>query len=84
MPASIRAGVEMKKGLIVGAVVAVLAAVVVWGLGDAEEFERPVESPVVGSAAGPACMCSQGGVCTGPRGGRYCWTDGGKKTYVGG
>lgn len=29
-----------------------------------------------------ACSCRSGSVCTGPRGGRYCITDSGNKSYV--
>ncbi|ACE92265.1 hypothetical conserved protein [Rhizobium etli CIAT 652] len=28
------------------------------------------------------CSCRSGAYCTGPRGGRYCMTDGGKKSYL--
>jgi hypothetical protein len=28
------------------------------------------------------CSCRSGSYCTGPRGGRYCTTDGGKKSYL--
>ncbi|TBZ41892.1 hypothetical protein E0H47_10160 [Rhizobium leguminosarum bv. viciae] len=28
------------------------------------------------------CSCRSGAYCTGPRGGRYCITDGGKKSYL--
>lgn len=31
--------------------------------------------------SGEACSCSRGLVCTGPRGGRYCITDSGRKRY---
>lgn len=35
-------------------------------------------SPSVGSE----CSCRSGDYCTGPRGGHYCMTDGGKKSYL--
>ncbi|QIO47148.1 hypothetical protein HA464_06685 [Rhizobium leguminosarum bv. trifolii] len=28
------------------------------------------------------CSCRSGAYCTGPRGGRYCMTDGGQKSYL--
>lgn len=28
------------------------------------------------------CSCRSGAYCTGPRGGQYCMTDGGKKSYL--
>ncbi len=31
---------------------------------------------------GADCSCRSGAYCTGPRGGRYCKTDGGKKSYL--
>lgn len=33
--------------------------------------------------SGEECKCRSGVYCTGPRGGRYCVTDGGKKSYLG-
>jgi len=32
-------------------------------------------------ATGSACPCSGNQLCTGPRGGRYCLTSGGNKSY---
>ncbi|MEZ2740949.1 hypothetical protein [Comamonas jiangduensis] len=29
-----------------------------------------------------SCSCRSGAVCTGPRGGRYCLSDSGRKSYV--
>lgn len=29
-----------------------------------------------------SCSCRSGSVCTGPRGGRYCTTDAGQKSYL--
>lgn len=29
-----------------------------------------------------SCSCRDGSYCTGPRGGRYCITDGGSKSYL--
>ncbi|MCW0209395.1 MAG: hypothetical protein OJK14_20035 [Achromobacter sp.] len=36
------------------------------------------------SAAGPngACSCRDGQYCTGPRGGTFCYSDSGKKSYL--
>lgn len=33
-------------------------------------------------AAGGDCSCRSGSICTGPRGGQYCYTDSGRKSYV--
>jgi hypothetical protein len=33
-------------------------------------------------AAGTECACRSGNICTGPRGGQYCLTDIGNKSYV--
>ncbi len=33
-------------------------------------------------AAGGQCTCRSGTYCTGPRGGRYCYSDSGKKSYL--
>ena len=32
-------------------------------------------------SSGGGCSCSSGGVCVGPRGGRYCYTSSGNKRY---
>lgn len=37
-------------------------------------------APAVPAAAG-GCPCSAGQLCTGPRGGRYCLTPAGNKSY---
>ena len=34
------------------------------------------------NASDSACPCSGGEVCTGPRGGRFCYTSGGNKRYL--
>lgn len=33
-------------------------------------------------AAGEECLCRSGAFCTGPRGGRFCYTDSGAKSYL--
>lgn len=33
-------------------------------------------------SAGGDCSCRSGSICTGPRGGQYCYTDSGRKSYV--
>jgi hypothetical protein len=38
--------------------------------------------PQRSSAAPGDCSCRSGNVCTGPRGGRYCMTDAGNKSYL--
>lgn len=42
----------------------------------------PVQQPRGPSAAPGSCSCRSGNVCTGPRGGRYCISDSGRKSYV--
>lgn len=39
-------------------------------------------APVQGGGDASGCSCRSGNICTGPRGGRYCITDGGHKSYV--
>lgn len=34
------------------------------------------------SGGGPACTCRSHSYCTGPRGGRYCLSDSGAKSYA--
>lgn len=34
------------------------------------------------ASSGTGCDCRSGVFCTGPRGGTYCYTDSGKKSYV--
>jgi len=33
-------------------------------------------------AADEECLCRSGSFCTGPRGGRFCYTDSGSKSYL--
>jgi len=40
---------------------------------DAEEMQPPLSGE---------CSCRAGSYCTGPRGGHYCLTDSGKKSYL--
>jgi len=42
--------------------------------------QRKHSSPSSSTSDG-GCVCGSGQVCTGPRGGRYCITSGGKKRY---
>jgi hypothetical protein len=39
-------------------------------------------SPQMTPAMAGECSCRSGAYCTGPRGGRYCITDGGTKSYL--
>ncbi|WP_315859834.1 hypothetical protein [Rhizobium leguminosarum] len=39
-------------------------------------------SPQMAPTVGADCSCRSGAYCTGPRGGRYCMTDGGQKSYL--
>lgn len=39
-------------------------------------------SPQMGPSSSKDCSCRDGRYCTGPRGGRYCLTDSGKKSYL--
>ncbi|WP_236024223.1 YdcA family protein [Comamonas suwonensis] len=41
-------------------------------------MSQPKPSP---SASGD-CSCRSGNICTGPRGGQYCYSDSGRKSYV--
>jgi hypothetical protein len=38
--------------------------------------------PQRAGATASECSCRSGNVCTGPRGGRYCMTDAGNKSYL--
>lgn len=38
-------------------------------------------APSAAADTGGACPCSSGRLCTGPRGGRYCLTPSGNKSY---
>lgn len=38
--------------------------------------------PKPAQAAGGDCSCRSGNICTGPRGGQYCYSDSGRKSYV--
>lgn len=37
---------------------------------------KPVQS------ASGVCSCRSGNICTGPRGGQYCYSDSGRKSYL--
>ncbi|MFS4552072.1 hypothetical protein [Comamonas resistens] len=41
-------------------------------------MSQPQSTP----SAGSDCSCRSGNICTGPRGGRYCYSDSGRKSYV--
>ena len=49
--------------------------------GPAPQRLTPTAPRVPGTANGD-CSCRAGLVCTGPRGGRYCLSDSGRKSYV--
>ena len=43
----------------------------------------PARSPATPAAnSGSACDCRSGTYCTGPRGGRFCYSDSGRKSYL--
>lgn len=44
--------------------------------GDRQSFTAPKAAKTQG-----ACPCASGSLCTGPRGGRYCLTPSGNKSY---
>lgn len=46
------------------------------GAGERQNFTAPKATEAQG-----ACPCSSGNMCTGPRGGRYCLTPSGNKSY---
>ncbi|WP_424239286.1 hypothetical protein [Achromobacter sp.] len=43
---------------------------------------QPLVSKPSASGSNGACSCRDGQYCTGPRGGTYCYTDSGKKSYL--
>lgn len=43
---------------------------------------RALLAPQRAAAVGGDCSCRSGKVCTGPRGGQYCISDSGRKSYV--
>jgi len=43
---------------------------------------RALVAPSRAGASSGDCSCRSGGVCTGPRGGQYCISDSGKKSYL--
>lgn len=43
---------------------------------------KSAASAVPAVSVGQMCYCAQGMYCVGPRGGRYCVTDRGKKQYL--
>lgn len=43
---------------------------------------RALLAPSRAGASAGDCSCRSGGVCTGPRGGQYCISDSGKKSYL--
>ncbi|WP_416233085.1 hypothetical protein [Castellaniella sp.] len=42
----------------------------------------PAKRSAVPSAGESSCSCRAGAYCTGPRGGRYCYSDSGRKSYL--
>lgn len=51
-------------------------------LGDGGGFAPAPAGRSAAPAAGAACSCRAGTYCTGPRGGRYCYSDSGRKSYL--
>lgn len=47
-----------------------------------ERSGNNVVSNFSSAGKGNACSCRTGNYCTGPRGGKYCLTDSGKKSYL--
>lgn len=43
---------------------------------------RGLLAPQRAAAASGDCSCRAGNICTGPRGGQYCISDNGRKSYV--
>lgn len=50
--------------------------------GGSASLRALVQQPGESTVPAGACSCRSGGVCTGPRGGRYCTTDAGQKSYL--
>ena len=46
-----------------------------------ETSASPLLSKPSASGSNGACSCRDGKYCTGPRGGTFCYTDSGKKSY---
>lgn len=51
-------------------------------MGGGTSARQLLTQPQRNSAAPGDCSCRSGNVCTGPRGGRYCMTDAGNKSYL--
>lgn len=51
-------------------------------LGGGTSPRQLLAQPQRKSSAPGDCSCRSGNVCTGPRGGRYCMTDAGNKSYL--
>lgn len=51
-------------------------------MGGAAGFLGAAEPEMAPTASGGECSCRSGAYCTGPRGGRYCMSDNGKKSYL--
>ena len=72
-------------GYMVGGVVLFFAVYTLW---PSAAKESPAQAPVVeaGKAeadqVATACICGSGVVCIGPRGGKFCVTDTGKRKYL--
>lgn len=47
----------------------------------AERGNRNAPPPATGTSVASECPCSGSTLCTGPRGGKYCVTAGGNKSY---
>ncbi|WP_255576260.1 hypothetical protein [Comamonas sp. Y33R10-2] len=41
-----------------------------------------MSQPKPAKSAGGDCSCRSGNICTGPRGGQYCYSDSGRKSYL--
>ena len=41
-----------------------------------------MSQPKPARSAGGDCSCRSGNICTGPRGGQFCYSDSGHKSYV--
>jgi len=50
-------------------------------VGDAAGLINPAQS-IMQSSSTSECSCRDGLICTGPRGGKYCIDDRGKKSYL--
>lgn len=50
--------------------------------GSARNMAPLMSAPHAAASGGESCACRSGSYCVGPRGGHYCYTDAGRKSYL--